>query len=420
VSARARSHETFDAIVIGAGPAGSTCAYFLARSGVSTLLVDRAAFPRDKPCGGGITARAASLLPFSLDPVVEKEVDQFEIGLSYGKRFVRVSEHPLVHMTERLKLDAFLLSKAIDAGAIFREGTSILDAQLRHDGASVHAESWAARARAVIGADGANGTTSRRLGIARDREHLVALEADIPIGLVDRSSYEHRLVLELGTARGGYSWIFPKLDHLNVGVVGWKTEGPQLRTHLYRLVRALDVDQKRLERVRGYRLPLRAAGDPLSKASSIVIGDAAGLIDPLSGEGMHSAFLSAKLGSEAVVALVEGRASDLRSYENAVLSSLGSLPATSWGCKAAFDRFPRASYSFLRTPQAWHATKRIFQGRRTDNDEHLLVPTLLARLGGDPGRHYRLEVAGPRANSACTGEPPPRNSRERGAGCRLR
>ena len=69
---RAGRHEKFDAIVVGAGPSGSTCAYFLARAGLSTLLVDRAPFPRDKPCGGGITARAVALLPFSLDPVVEK------------------------------------------------------------------------------------------------------------------------------------------------------------------------------------------------------------------------------------------------------------------------------------------------------------------------------------------------------------
>ena len=77
---QARRHESFDAIVVGAGPSGSTSAYLLARAGLSTLLVDRATFPRDKPCGGGITLRAAALLPFSLDPVVEELVeDEVEI-----------------------------------------------------------------------------------------------------------------------------------------------------------------------------------------------------------------------------------------------------------------------------------------------------------------------------------------------------
>src|SRR5262249_40914501 len=189
VSSRARRQETFDAIVVGAGPAGSTCAYFLARAGLSTLLVDRATFPRDKPCGGGVTARAASLLPFSLDPVVEEVVDRFEFGLCYRKRFVRVSERPLVLMTERPKLDAFLAARAIDAGAVFRDGTAVRRVQLQPGGATVAAETWTANAGVVVGSDGANGTIPRQLGIAGTREHLVALEADVPFGLVDRAAH---------------------------------------------------------------------------------------------------------------------------------------------------------------------------------------------------------------------------------------
>jgi geranylgeranyl reductase family protein len=390
---QAQRHETFDVIVIGAGPAGSTSAHRLARGGLSTLLVDRASFPRDKPCGGGVTARAASLLPFSLDPVVEVAVDRFEFGLSYGKRFLRVSERPLVLMTERLKLDAFLVSRAIDAGAVFRDGTTIRNVQLHCDGATVRAECWRAKAGAVIGADGANGTTARQLGISGVREHLVALETDVPLGLVDRSAYQRRLVVEVGTVRGGYGWIFPKLDRLNVGVVGWRTEGPQLRKHLHRLARSLGLDPAALENVRGYRLPLRSPGDPLSKGRCILIGDAAGLIDPLSGEGIHSAFLSAKLGSEAVAGLLDGKAQDLSAYSQATLSALGRVPAASWGGKAAFDRFPRASYHLLRTPQAWRAVTRIFQGRTVGDEERLFVPCLLAKLTGNPGQRYLQELA---------------------------
>jgi geranylgeranyl reductase family protein len=390
---QAQRHETFDVIVIGAGPAGSTSAHRPAHAGLSTLLVDRASFPRDKPCGGGVTARAASLLPFSLDPVVEVAVDRFKFGLSYGKRFLRVSGRPLVLMTERLNLDAFLVSRAIDVGAVFRDGTTIRNVQLHCDGATVRAECWRAKARAVIGADGANGTTARQLGISGVREHLVALETDVPLGLVDRSAYQRRLVVEVGTVRGGDGWILPRLDHLDVGIVGWRTEGPQLRKHLHRLARSLGLDPAALENVRGYRLRLRSPGDPLSKGRCILIGDAAGLIDPLSGEGIHSAFLSAKLGSEAVAALLHGKAQDLSAYSQATLSTLGRVPAASWGGKAASDRFPRASYHLLRTPQAWRAVTRIFQGRTVGDEERLFLPCLLAKLTGNPGRRYLQELA---------------------------
>jgi flavin-dependent dehydrogenase len=197
----------------------------------------------------------------------------------------------------------------------------------------------------------------------------------------------------VGTVRGGYGWIFPRLDHLNVGIVGWRTEGPQLRKHLHRLARSLGLDPAALENVRGYRLRLRSPGDPLSKGRCILIGDAAGLNDPLSGEGIHSAFLSAKLGSEAVAALLHGKAQDPSAYSQATLSTLGRVPAASWGGKAASDRFPRASYHLLRTPQAWRAVTRIFQGRTVGDEERLFLPCLLAKLTGNPGRRYLQELA---------------------------
>src|SRR5262249_31077770 len=201
------------------------------------------------------------------------------------------------------------------------------------------------------------------------------------------------LVVEVGTVPGGYSWIFPKLDHLNVGVVGWKSEGPALRKHLHLLARSLGLDPARLDNVRGYRLPLRSPGDPLTRGRCILVGDAAGLIDPLTGEGIHSAFLSAKLASEAVVALVDGRALDLSGYAKAMLSTLGGVPAASWSGKAAFDRFPKTSYGLLRTRQAWRATTHILQADAPSKNPIPFPASLLAKLAGDPGRRYLEEFA---------------------------
>src|ERR671915_1284510 len=108
--------KRYDAIVVGAGPAGSTAAYFLAKEGASVLVVDRAKFPRDKPCGGGLTGRAVRALPFSVEPVVEHVVTLAELGLGYGKRVERGSGAPLVYMTQRKLLDAYLLEQAAAAG----------------------------------------------------------------------------------------------------------------------------------------------------------------------------------------------------------------------------------------------------------------------------------------------------------------
>src|SRR5438874_1627892 len=160
---------SFDVAVIGAGPAGSTAAYHLATAGSRVLLVDRATFPRDKPCGGGVTLRAARLLPFSLEPVVEDRIERIECRLKYGPRFERRARSPLALMTQRRRLDHFLLQQAAAAGADVRDGVRVAD--VRADGLTVDGEE--VQARVVLGADGCNGTSARALGLAEGIVHGV-------------------------------------------------------------------------------------------------------------------------------------------------------------------------------------------------------------------------------------------------------
>src|SRR5512133_3253197 len=115
--------SSFEVAIVGAGPAGSVAAYRLATAGRRVLLVDRATFPRDKPCGGGVTLRAARLLPFSLEPVTEDVVTRVDLGLRYGRHLTRKTA-PIVYMTQRRRLDEFLLRKAEEAGAEVLEGTT--------------------------------------------------------------------------------------------------------------------------------------------------------------------------------------------------------------------------------------------------------------------------------------------------------
>src|SRR5438128_887663 len=156
--------STFDVAVVGAGPAGSTAAHRLASAGARVLLVDRATFPRDKPCGGGVTLRAARLLPFSLDPVVEDRIDRIECRLGYGPRFVRHVREPVALMTQRRRLDHFLLEQAAAAGADVRDGVKITD--VRDGGLTVDGEELTAHV--VLGADGCNGSAARALELGGD------------------------------------------------------------------------------------------------------------------------------------------------------------------------------------------------------------------------------------------------------------
>lgn len=353
--------ERFDAIVVGAGPAGSTAAFRLSRAGARVLLLDRERFPRDKPCGGGLTYRAVRQLPVSVEPVVEDIVHRFQLGFRYARRFERRTDEPLILMTQRRRLDAHLAEQAALAGADFRDGARATALELDEGGSTVRFDRSAAAAPVVIGADGVNGLTARALGLTGQRQHGVALEGNVP-QVHAREDYRGRAVVELGAVPGGYAWVFPKGDHVNVGVGGWESEGPCLREHLERACAGYGLPAGQLESLRGYRLPMRAAGDPVSRGRALLVGDAAGLVDPLSGDGIYEAFVSARLAAETTLELLEGRATTLDAYGRRLESALGHTLTASWKAKYALERFPRLVYGVARLPLVWGFTSAFLRG----------------------------------------------------------
>jgi geranylgeranyl reductase family protein len=379
--------ERFDAVVVGAGPAGSTAAFGLARAGARVLLLDKARFPRDKPCGGGLTYRALRLLPFSVAPVVEEEVDVFELGLGFRRRFVRRTAEPLVVMTQRRRLDAFLVEQAREAGAEFRDGAKVELSPFCVDGVPIDST-------VLIGADGVNGATAKTFGLD-GHEHEVALEANVPYGPVARSRYARRAVIEFGIVPGGYGWVFPKGDHVNVGVGGWLHQGPRLRTHLARLCREHGIPDDALTEVRGYRLPLRRPGASPARGRTALVGDAAGLVDPVSGDGIYEALLSAQLAADAALDIIAGRTADFSGYAEELRQVLALSAAASWRAKLALERFPKLSFALLQAPQAWRAMEKLMRADASHpgaiggpGGAALRAAELLARIAGDPGKHF--------------------------------
>jgi len=374
-----RPIERFDAIVVGAGPAGSLTAYRLAQAGASVLLVDRAGFPRDKPCGGGLTIRAARLLPFSIDAVVEDVVEHVELRFRHGPARARDCAHPVVLMTQRRRLDAFLAERAAEAGAAFRDGVRVTAVRETAGGAIASVDGRTLHARVVIGADGANGVTARSLGLCVSPFYGVALEGN----LADASAVRRQrgaIVFELGNLPGGYGWIFAKRDHLNVGVGGVSDAGPLLREQLRRFCAAHGIRYERLTGVRGYRLPLARSDAVLARGTTLVVGDAAGLVDPLSGDGIYGALVSAGLAAEATLDVLGGRAPGLEAYDAAVRQALERERAVSWAAKVALDRFPRLMAAAARTELAQDALERLARGDARPPGLRLGPRTALAAL----------------------------------------
>ncbi len=341
--------EQFDVIVIGAGPAGSTTAYRLAREGAHVLLLDKVRFPRDKPCGGGISMRAMRELPFDPQPVVERVIDRLEWSFCGRRPFLRGGGKPLASMTRRRRLDNFLVEQAVSVGADFRDGVDVSEVSergARVDGRWIDSE-------LLIGADGVNGSAARSLDLADRRVYSVAFEGNLPRTLFDLERWRSTVVIELGTIPGGYCWIFPKGDHLNIGVGGWESTGPTLRKHLKEFCNRRGFDYSKLQDLRGYRLPGRRPGAALARGRALLVGDAAGLVDPLSGDGMYAAFLSSRLATEAALDLLSGRVLDLEPYARSVVSEFGRLFAFAWNAKIAVDHFPRLALGVAVSPLGW-------------------------------------------------------------------
>lgn len=308
----------YDVIVVGAGPAGSTTARECASRGLKVLLLDKAHFPRDKPCGGGITVRTAHLLPFDLAPVTERVIRGVHFTHRQTGGFTRYATAPLTYLTQRRAFDAFLLDHALQAGATLLEGASVRAVERYRTHALVRVGGEAFEGRTVVAADGANGRTARLAGLAGSRWQIVALEGNItPAGGVP-PSWQDVLGLDIGGYPGGYGWLFPKGDHLNIGVATAHHLGPSLRRRLERLTRAYGFELAAMWGLRGYHLPIRHPDAPLVDQNIVLVGDAAGLLDPLSGEGIYSAVWSGQAVAPHLAAYLGGETQDLSGYRRDV------------------------------------------------------------------------------------------------------
>ncbi|MFQ6019535.1 MAG: NAD(P)/FAD-dependent oxidoreductase [Dehalococcoidia bacterium] len=375
-----------DAIVIGAGPSGSTAARLLARRGASVLLLDRARFPRDKPCGGGVTIRAAAYLDLDLGPVSERTIYGARFSLRLGPTFDRWHRQPLTYMTQRCRLDAYLAEAACESGADFRDGMTVREVEVDNGQVTVRSNGDAYTARALVAADGANGIGRRGSGLRPQVEEAVALEGNIRFSPDIPSQWQELLALDLGALAGGYGWVFPKSDHLNLGVGAWKYAASTLRPKLAHLCRRYGFDGAELENLRGHHLPIRISGTPVARGPTLAVGDAAGLSDPLSGEGIHMAFLSARLAADAIIGYLAGETADLSPYQRAVERHLQTELTAARKLQELFHFAPPPYVAMLRhSRRFWQAFCCLIRGELTYRG-------FLARVG--PLRPLLVHFAG--------------------------
>ena len=319
-----------EVIVAGSGPGGTLAAYTLARSGVEVWLLERSRHPRLKACGGGVSRKVARLLDFSLDPIVEATIRGAWLAYQGHVEAAYDSPEPVAWMVMRDRLDALLAHQARAAGARLLEDTVVQGVYQEENGTiQVQTSRGTFTCQYLIGADGAHSQVRRSLGARRPRL-APALEWEIqaPSSLVAR--FQGRVWIDVGWVPWGYGWVFPKQGRLSTGLAGFGSVGPQPR----RLVQPRETLMRFLGQFEsgvllsqptlrmGHPIPLYIEAPDLGRDRMLLVGDAAGLVDPFFGEGIYYALRSGQLAAEAILKARSGGGSPLGAYETWIHSEL--------------------------------------------------------------------------------------------------
>ncbi len=298
--------STADVAIVGGGPAGAWAAFRLARAGAHVVVFD-ASHPREKPCGGGVTGRALALVGDALDPAaLPAQPIRAARFLDPGARPAHVvvddrgPDGPSLVVVDRRSFDQALLAAAVEAGATHVPARA-RDAGIDHDGAWVSTTAGRWRAGFLVGADGATSLVRRRTGRALPRDQI-----SIATGVYAHGVTAEDIVIEFVAEPQGYIWSFPRPDHLAVGICAQADETTAAALQARIRSWTTGFAPARGARLEPYAWPIPSlsveAWDAEHPAGDrwALVGDAAGLVDPITREGIYFALQSADLLATAL------------------------------------------------------------------------------------------------------------------------
>lgn len=292
---------TYDATIVGSGPAGTTAAIHLARQGHRVCLVEKNSHPRYKACGGGIVARAVNLLPIPLAAAIEEPCCRFDLHF-WGTElhFIIQRDQPIIHMVMRSDLDALMLAEAKKLGVEVFENTAGMDVTQEHARVTLLTGRGPIKSRFLIAADGAASIVARKGGWPANDSLIPALECEISVDPATLERFRGAARFDLDNPCRGYSWVFPKKKHLSVGALSMARSATGLRDSFYAYLERLNIRGVAPLEPHGSLIPVRPRRGPLARGRILLVGDAAGLADPISGEGISNALLSGVLAARAI------------------------------------------------------------------------------------------------------------------------
>ncbi|MGE5396860.1 MAG: geranylgeranyl reductase family protein [Chitinophagales bacterium] len=314
----------YDGIIVGGGPAGAYLAYLMAREKLKVVVIEKEVMPRYKACGGGLTPKVLDELPFEINDVIEDTI--FSFGLRHRlSQEIRVTfDHPITYMVSRERFDHLLVEKARQAGAEVVEGIAVQTVNILDDQVVVAGSNREWLGKIVVGADGARSRVAVALDLGSHKTPGVAVEIELPVSTEVLQWYHGRITVDYGLVPHGYAWIFPKSDHLSIGAGTLKPGGVNLKNLLDRFVQHEGLGEiPNNVPVRGWIVPAVGSIKRLSRNRALLLGDAAGLVDAFTGEGIYPAIRSASLAAKVIIEEIRHGKFDFRRYDSMVIKELG-------------------------------------------------------------------------------------------------
>lgn len=294
----------YDVIVIGAGVAGSSAAYHLATEGLKVLVLEKEKLPRYKTCGGGIIRRVAELLPFPIEPVVERVLARADIFDHVNKLHFKVERsNPVIFMVMRANFDNFILTKAVEKGAAVCDGLEVTGLESTNNCVEVKTKREILKANFVIAADGATGISARYMGIKNNTLKVAAVEVEASVTQNIFDLFKESARFDYGLVPYGYAWVFPKEEHLSIGAAFMKKTNQSLHEWLDKYFDVLGIREKDIfnKEKHGYFIPLASKSNNYSFGRVLFVGDALGLADPITAEGISYSIESGQLAAQTII-----------------------------------------------------------------------------------------------------------------------
>jgi len=353
----------FDCIVVGAGPAGGSAAYHLAKAGHSVLVLDKANFPRSKSCGGGVSPAIAQWFDFDFAPVVQNHVSQVKYTFKMGDPAeVELEGVTPMWMVQRSQFDNFLIEQATDKGAEFKSGIEVTSAALQGDTWQIQTSDGTFEGKYLIAADGVNSTVAKLMGM-ENTSTIAAASLQVTGEVSDRRKMT--AFFDFGSLKNGFMWCFPKADGFSFSaayVRNPKGKPDELKKQLTKYAELFGLDASQGE-YKEHPLNLWNKERTLHSDRALLVGEAAGMVDPLIGEGIRPAMFTGVKAAGAVIGALQGDANALASYTESVNQEWGANLAKADFLAGLFFKAPKIAYKMgVKRPTAGQLMGKILCG----------------------------------------------------------